>query len=369
MQFTCDRQRLADMLALLNEIAPARSPKAALQNVLVEVADDTPNTLAFSATDLEIGLRHRIEVSDLADAESVLLPAARLFALVRDDRSKDVRFTIENHQARIRTEYGRFTLHGAPTEDFPALPDLTPENAFSLHGDDIADAIQKTLFSVAKGDMRYALNGVFLSLDGAACEFVSSDTHRLSRVTKRVDNPSAAKVDGIAVTKGMSTLAKLALGRETVTLCLTPKQLLARTRDAVLTVRLVEGQFPRYRDVIPEKLGKRVTVNREELAWRLRGVGGLTNEETHGITLATKDGRLEINATGNAAGEGAMDMEAEIEGGEVVVGFNYLYLNDLLKVLDDEKLTLQVQDADHPARVDSGDFTHVLMPIRTGSRT
>lgn len=365
MQFSCDRQRLADLLGLLSEAVPARSPKPVLQNVRIDADGNPENTLTFSATDLEIALRHRLEVRDLTDAEAILLPAARLTALLRDDRSADVSFAVSGNVAKIATQYGRFQLLGSAADDFPELPAMPAENRVRLQGDDIADALKKTMFAAARGEMRYALNGVYVTVQGDTAEFVASDTHRLSRVTKRAVNPDGVDAHGIAITKGMNTLAHLSAGRETVELVLTDKQLLANTLDATLAVRLIEGHFPRYRDVIPENLDKRITVNREELLWRLRSVGILTNEETRGVKFeATGGDRLIMKASGNEAGEGTMEIEAQIEGGDVTLDFNYTYLLDLFKVVDDESVTFQVRDGQSPVRVDSGDFTHVIMPLR-----
>lgn len=365
MRFQCDRARLADLLALVAEAAPARAPRPVCQNILIEAAPEG-GALLFSATDMEMAIRHRLDPSQLKDPEKVLLPAQRFLSIVRDDRSEHMDVQITGHVAKINTDHFQYTLVGQPPEDFPEIPEMPEDQRVEIAGDDVADAAAKTIFATARaGDTRYALNGVLLVLHSDYCEFVSSDTHRLSCVSKRIGNPDKAEADGIVLTKGLTALARMAAGRETVVLRLTGKMLMASTPDAFLSVRLVEGQFPRYKEVIPSKLEKRIAVNREEISWRLRNLSVMANDLAPVITFETVgDDILSISAEGEA-GDGRTELDAVIRGGEVKVAYKCHFLMDLVKALqEDEQVAFQMRDGDTPTRVDSGDFVHVIMPTK-----
>ena len=366
MQFVCKRQRLSEILSVLGDVIPARSAKAVLQNIYVQPIPEQAK-IVLCATDLEIDLRYQFEVEGLAkgDTESILLPAQRLISLIRDDRSDEITFTISGQIAKIKTEFGMFHLTGSASDDFPAQPETKKENQVQIPGNDLEEALQKTLISVARGDARYTLNGILINIDENIAEFVSTDTHRLSRVIKKIKNPEKVKSEGIVISRGIATLSKLAANREFITLQLTDKSLIAETPDATLSVRLVEGQFPRYREVIPTKLEKRFTVDRENFLWQVRLVGNFANDETHAIALEFKDeDHLIIRGKGPASASADQTIDADIRGGEFLIKFNYVYLLDYFKGINDEKATLQLNNATAAARADSGDFTYVIMPVQ-----
>lgn len=364
MKFSCSRAKLSEALSLIADVLPARAAKAVLQNV--QLTGNADGTITLAATDLEIGLRYTLEVENLADAGTALLPGARLIGLVRDDWAETAHLAIEGDRAELRTENGTFHLVGGAGEDFPQIKQLEEKDAVEINGSDFAEAVRKTAFATARDETRFALNGILLSIDKGTAEFVASDTHRLSLVRKKVRNKGGAKTEAIIITKGMSTLAKLAESQETVRLQLTPHELIAQTANATLVTRLVDGQFPRYRDVIPKDLENKVTIARDMMMNTLRLVGQMTNEETRSVTLSSGDGKLLVSATGSEAGDGQVEIPAETEGkDELAISFSYIYVVDALRVLDTDKVTLLFRDSDSPARLDVDDFTHVIMPIRS----
>jgi len=365
MKFSCSRSTMSDVLGYLNDIVPSRSASPILQNIMMQGNAD--GTLTLSATDTEIGLKHTIAVDDLQDPCAVLLPANKLAGLIRDDWASTIKFSIENERAEITSENGTFHLMGQASDEFPTINDMPEKGIIEMNGKDIVDAVQKTLFATAKGDTRYALNGILLHIEKKDVEFVSSDTHRLS-LSKKKSRTGDKSAEAIVITKGMATLARLSDGEETVKLHLTSHELIAETSQATMMARLVDGQFPRYREVIPKDLEKSVTVNRDLFIKTLRLSGQITNEETRSITLSTTSDTLVINTSGNESGDGKTEVPAEVVGEDIQASFNYIYLMDVLKVLTTESITLRFRDADNPSRLDVGDFTHIIMPIRPRRR-
>jgi len=367
MYFSCNRQRLVDVLSLLAEAIPSSDLNPLLKNVLLEPSGpEGEHRLLLSATDNEMAISHRLETGVLSEGEKVLLPAQRFLSMLRDDRSEEVDITVTGHVAKIKTEAFKHTLVGQPADQFPALPEKPADGWVELSGADVADAVAKTQFATAQaGDSRYALNGILVSIDGDRCEFVSSDTHRLSCVGKNLRNPGKVKADCIVFTKGLAALARMAAGRDTVSLRLTETRFLASTDDGFLAVGLVAGQFPRYREVIPAKLERRVAVRREELAYRLRILSVMADPVSKVLHLESSGENLLVVSAGGEAGDGRTEMEATVRGGSVKVAFNCQYLLDVLKALsEEEQVAIQISDSNRPSRIDVGDFTHVIMPTQ-----
>lgn len=360
MRFSIDKSKFSEALSLIASVVPERSARAVLQNFLLTGNDD--NTITLSATDLEIGLKLSLDVQEMQDPISVLLPASRLNALVKGTYSDSLTISVEDNTAVIKTKQGRFQVPGQDSEEYPAVSDFKPEGAVFIHGDDFADAVQKTVFATHKGDSRYALNGIFVTIDGANVEFVASDTFRLSLVKKKIKNPDSVTIDGIMLTKGMVTLAKLAAGNDVVELALTSNELLAKTPGATVIIRRVEGMFPRYQDVIPPKSDLHFIVEREEFMRALQSIGLMSSEESRSVMLNASENVLNISSS-SENGEGSLDLDAETSDPGVQIKFNFQLILDALKNIGDEKINVQYKDSDCPARIDSGDFTYVIMPI------
>lgn len=363
MKFQCSRDSLNEMLALLTSIVPLRASKPILQNI--QIQGNTDQTLTCSATDLEIGISYTLPVENLVEPMEVLVSAHSLFGIVRDDWSTTISFEINDERMMIQTTKGKFELLCSVGEPFPKIKPMGTEQVFDMEGGAVVDAVEKTLFSAAKGDSRYALNGVHINVDGEVCEFVTSDTHRLSLCKKMVNNPGQVKCHAIVITKGMSELAKMADGEARVKLQLTSHELIAKTSCALMVARLVEGQFPRYREVIPTQTETTVQINREEMLRGLRLVGRVSNQESHAVNLKAEGSEVILNATGGETGTGNVTLEATVSGDSVQANFNGNYVMDALRVLREPEVVFQFKTGDDPVRLEEADFIHVLMPIRS----
>ena len=360
MEFTVNKNAFSEALSLVAMVVPERSARAILQNLML--TGNADGTVTLAATDLEIGIKLSLEVANMRDPASVLLPASRVNALVKGTYADEIQVSIADNKAELKTRMGRFQVPGLDVVDYPTIPDFNGEGAVFVHGDDFAEAVQKTVFATAKGDTRYALNGIYINIDEHHAEFVASDTHRLSLVKKKIRNPDAVSAEGIMLTKGMTTLAKLAAGNDVVEISVTANEMLARTPNATLVIRRVEGMFPRYRDVIPPKSDMHFIVSREELLRSLHSIGLMSSDESKSVLFTVGEGSVALSSS-SENGEGNLRLDAETVGTGVEIKFNYVFLVDALKNLPDEKVSIQYKDSDNPARIDAGDFMYVLMPI------
>ncbi len=360
MEFTIRKELLSDALTLIASVVPERSTKPILQNL--KLTGNPDSSITLSATDLEIGITQTLEVTDLKDPLTVLLPASRLNALVKAAFTEVFHIDIQDNKLQVKTKQGHFTLMGQDSADYVTIPEFKPAGAIFMHGDDFADAVQKTVFATARGDTRYALSGIYMNASEQNIDFVASDTHRLSLVKKKIRNPDQTVFDGILLGKGMNILARLAQGMEILELTLTQNELLARTHNASLFIRRIDGMFPRYQDVIPPKRDSKFSVNRDDLQRGLQQIGLMSPEESKSVLFKVTDGNLCLSSQSDN-GAGDLNIDAETTGEKVEIKFNYLFLLEALKNIVDPTVTIQYKDDDNPARLDSGDFLYVLMPM------
>lgn len=361
MKFSCSRLKLAEALSMVSSVIPSRSAKPVLQNV--QIRGNTDSTITLSGTDLDIGISYTLEVDSLQNPQTALLSAQYLTGIVQEDRSEAVTFEIGSDAAKMITSKGVFEFSVAAEEEFPEIHGLTGEKVIEIPGDALCDAIAKTGFATAKGDSRYALNGICVNIQGEKIEFVASDTHRLSLVSKKIKNFGGAEGQSIVITKGMQELARLAAGEDFVKIQIAGNELVAATSRATLISRLVDGQFPRYRDVIPNESNLKMTISRDELMHSLRLVGKMSNEESHSIHFNAANNRLNISATTGSVGSGRQEIEAQIEGGEVNASYNYIYMIEALKSFNSSQIEFNLKNNESPVRINEGDYIHVIMPI------
>ncbi len=361
MKFTCNRVKLAEALGLVNNVIPARASKPVIQNV--QIRGNSDSTITLSGTDYEIGISYNLEVENLTDPSTALISASSLVGIVQEDRSEEVTLEINEESAKMIASRGVFEFSVALNEEFPEIRSIGTEDVIEIPGDALTDAISKTSFATARGDTRYALNGICINIQDEKADFVASDTHRLSLVSKKIKNDSKVNKQSIVITKGMQELARMASGEDVVQIQLLSNEMVAKTSRATLISRLVDGQFPRYQDVIPKETALSLTFVRDELMHGLRLVGKMSNEESHSIKIDAANDKMNISATTGSLGSGQQELDAKVEGGEISASFNFVYLIEALKSFNSSEMSMKLSNNDAPVRMDEGDYIHVVMPI------
>lgn len=361
MKFVCQRQMLQQALGVLNSVIPSHSIRPVLQNIRFEAIDD--RTLVLSATDLDIGMTYTIDVDQLEDPETLVLPASKLNGIIREAWGDSIAFEIKDAKATILTERGRFNIIGEQGDDFPVIEQLDESKSIEIRAEDMLKAVSRVLFATARNEAMYSLAGVYVNIEGDTMEIVATDTHRLALSTKKLHTPAANPMKAIVLSKGMAELCKLLHNEEMIRVQITDTMFLARTSRATVVSHLIEGQFPRYKEVIPSGFEKSMTVKRDELMQALRQAALLTNEVTRAVKLTTMDKMVVIQSVAPEMGEAKIELDAEVVGEETTVSFNCQYISDMLKVLDCEMVTMQLRDKNSPGMVQTEDYIYVVSPI------
>jgi len=367
MKVIAQTAALQDALALTGSIVATRTPKPVLQCVKLVAGEDK---LTLLATDLESGCRYEITAVQIEEPGEALVPSDRLTGIVRES-AEDEALTIETEKqtVHLRGAGSHFKVFGYDPGEYPAVADFPDETDLQMPSKTLANMIGKTLFATAKAHSHYAISGVLWEASGKKLQLVATDGHRMAQASGSLKK-SVAKggVSAIVPGKLMSLIQRIAGdGEEMLDVKIQENQILVRTARAILVSSLVQGNFPKYADVIPSECAQKVTVKTAQFEHRIRQAALLTNEESKGIRMSFKPGEVTLSSRAPETGEAEVTCPITYEGEGVEIAFNPGFLIDALRVAETEEITLGMNASNKPAIVRSGsDFLYVLMPVDLG---
>jgi DNA polymerase-3 subunit beta len=295
----------------------------------------------------------------------MVVPAARLTSILREVKDERISFGWDRNVLSVDCQGSRFKVMGLPADEFPEIPGFPEQAAISLPSRLFGRMVNRSAFATAREKMRYALNGILLLLRENEIQMVGTDGRRLAHVRGEVENPEGVEIRAIVPTKGMTQIAKsLGEGDETVDLALSDNQLAARTSQAVVVSRLVEGSYPNFEEVIPVNCERQASMGREDLIGALRKAALLTNKESQSVRFRFSSGMLSLTARAVEVGEAHVELPIDFSGETVEIAFNPTYVIDGLSIMDVETVEFEFRNPTSPAKLTDGqDFTYVVMPI------
>jgi DNA polymerase-3 subunit beta len=372
MKFTCSREQLLGGLQLVGSVVSSRGMKPVYESVLIRSRD---GRLELLGTDLEVAIRYVLTDSAEGDfiridqAGALVVPAARLTAILREVKDEQVEFTWDKNVLSVDCDdsASHFKIMGLPEEEFPEIPDFPEPASVTLPGEVFRRMVARTGFATAKEKMRYALNGVLFLLKGTKLQMVGTDGRRLAHAAEEVENPDGADLRAIVPTKGMTQIAKVLEAGENVEIALRENQLSARTSKAVVTSRLVEGTYPNFEEVIPVNCERRARLRRESFMAAIRKAALLTVKESQSIRCRFDEDRLTLTSRAAEVGEAQVELGIEYQGEATEIAFNPVYILDGLSAMEGEAVSFEFRNPSSPAKVTDGDsYTYVVMPIDLG---
>lgn len=378
MGIVVDRQSLMNGLALVQGIVERRNTVPILGHVLIEPND---SGLRLAATDLEVGISTQVECKN-AKEKSLTLNARKLFEIVREAAGEEFSITsLDNDWVELKCGRARFKMMGLDPRSFPAMPSQSakPEPgrkvtkaSLTIPAAVLAAMIDKTIFSVSPDEARYNLSGVFLESDeGGKVRMVATDGHRLSKIERTTERKDFSLPSGAIIPrKGLTELRKLLEpeGEGEVRLELDGQLASLKRGNTEVSMRLVEGEFPDYRGVIPKVTRYRINVDRDELQSSIKRAAIFSSERFHGVKLGFSPNTLTVSSTSPELGEASETIDVEYKGEEFAIGFNASYLLQVLSVVAGGNVELGVTDETSPGVIRTPDtdseFTYVVMPMR-----
>lgn len=364
MRIVMKRDELKSALDIVMGVVPSRSTRPVLQNVQLRAMGDW---LELIGTDLEVGIRQQFCPTEKSDDKTFSLLGRTFAGIAREVSDEEIEINVSNDKAVLTAGRGRFELP-LNEEDFPEVPGFPEEDEGTVRvsATAFATVIDRAIFSVATEQSRYAINGACLWVGESRLEMAATDGRRLSRV--RMEMPEAARIDPAVIVppKMLSELRKRLRGLAddaVVELALEKNQLLARIGSTTLVGRLIEGNYPKYEDVIPKDDGMKIRIARDGLIQLLRQARLMVNQEDPSVILHIDKGQLRLE-TRAEIGEAQLEMEVECDGTQDT-RLNVFYLLEALEIFSADQVELELHDSKRPAvlREEGADFIHILMPV------
>lgn len=380
MEFVIQRSDLVRELQTVTGVVEKRATLPILANLLLETGDDC---LQVGASDLEVTIRGSAPAK-IKEAGSVTLPAAKLFEIARSLPDAEVRFKLlDRNQVAISCERTRYRIAGQPRDEFPSFPEIDESGGVQLPGAMLNHMIERVAFAITMDDPRYSLNGALFLLEGGKLTLVATDSHRLAFVSSEVD-PEAAKgeLKLIVPRKALVEVQKLTSDLdedETVLFGKSENQIFFRVGAHRLTSNLLEGNFPRYANVMPDACATSVAVPVEDLSKAVRRVSLLASDRYgRAVKLGLTKGKLDLSSK-TEVGEAQETLHIDYEGDDINIGFNARYILDFLGVVGGDTVNLELNPV-KPGAEDRGeasekpgqlrpavpaglDYRYVVMPM------
>ena len=365
ISFSCDVDLLADRLALAFRASSSKPALAALSGVLVRGRD---NMLEIIATDGELSIQTFVQADVTSSGEAVL---HRLFGdIVRSLPAGAVTVAVdEGGIAEISTERSRFTLRTYPRADFP--DPATVEGSFvELSIGDLSNAIDQTVIAASNDKGRPILTGVLLEADESCLRLVATDSYRLAVRDLGLSGLLGAGESAILPARALAELSKLIAAGDadtSVRVGVGDKRVAFRVGDTTITTTRIEGEFPSYRQLLPERYPNRLEVQKDDLLAALRRVGLLAREATP-VRLTLSASRVRLQAIDpEIGGEADEELEADYAGEEMTIAFNPGYFVEGVEACGGDAIKLECIEPLKPATVsslDASEFRYLLMPVR-----
>jgi DNA polymerase III subunit beta len=378
MRAVCNTEAFGRKLALVSRGVSARSTIQLLGGILLEAAD---GALRLSATDMEIS----VQTSSPAEVEEegrVVIPArifndivralpAGSFSLEHDDSGGTVRLAAGENEYRIRTY---------AADDFPQLPGFDAEAAFRMSGEVLVETVEKVSRSYSRDETRPVLTGILISFEENRVRMVTTDSYRLSiKETELATTAFEGSREAIIPARAMQEVSRIFSGseEEEVEVSLSENQALFRVGDVLFGTRLIDGNFPEYRRLLPTTFEREISVSREELLRTLRRVNLFAQRQTPPVpvSLSFSEGAVEVIVRNGEVGEAHERLEATSED-DFLISFNPGYLLDGVSAVDTEKVVFKLNEALKPGLIVPGenggtgeepDFLYLIMPMRDPS--
>jgi DNA polymerase-3 subunit beta len=362
MKFRIARDAFLDSLQQVQHVVSTRTTLPILSNVLIEASG---GSLRLTTTDLDVGVSGTVD-AEVSKEGSTTMPVKRLVSIIRELPDAEVEVAVDAKDvASITCGPSFFKIIGLAHGEFPPLPDFKEAKEYKIPQGLLRESLKKTSYAISNDETRYVLNGIFTAFKEGKLTLVATDGRRLAMVENDLEFPASHETDFIIPTKAVQELQRL-LGDEGDAIArLSDNQIVFEVGSSVIVSKLIEGNYPNYRQVIPGEAKETLKLGREALLETARRVSLLSSEKSNSVKLVVGDGGIDVTANSPDIGEAKESMSVNYGGKEIAIAFNPEFLMAPLRNLEDEEIQLDLIDEMSPGVLRaSGSFLYVLMPMR-----
>ena len=362
VKITVSKDELVQALGVVARAVSTRTSVQILSGILLEAAG---GELRIAATDMELSLRATVSARIDGDG-SIVLPGKTLVDIARLLPSEDVSIEHRPSESVVHLTAGSasYTLNTYNPEDFPRLPDVTAVQTFPVERESLLETIHRVARAASRDESRPVLTGILVQFAGGKLTMAATDSYRLA-VKETELASSAPELEAIVPGRALTELSRIATSGDTVEVGVHENQVVFGTDGTWLTTRRIDGQFPNYRQLLPEQFEHELTLPRTELLEVVRRASVMIQRATP-LQLRFAEGEITVIARTHEVGESQESMPAPFNGDTLEIGFNAEFLRDGLESVDGDDIRLKLISPLRPAVLqgDGDEFTYLVMPIR-----
>ena len=374
MKITIKREPFLHVFQTAAMVAPARSPKTILQNVKIDASEDH---VLLTATDMEVGVRLKVADVEIQAPGAAVIPVSRLSAILRETNDETLSISADANKILVTGKQSRFELQGQNPDEFPEVAEFTEQDYFEIAAPVLRDLIKRTLFATDAESSRYALSGVLIELNEDSITAVGTDGRRLAKMegpVNKVGNPAAGDAATIVPARAMQLIERTlpAGSEEMVKIAPRANDLMISESNGTFYSRLVEGRFPKWREVLPDRQDStKIDLPVGPMFSALRQAAIVASEESRGIDFTFKDGSLVLSNSTAEVGQSRIELPVAYDDEqEITITLDHRYVADFLKVLQpDKSFTMDVENGEQAAYCQTDDkYGYVIMPLSKDRR-
>src|SRR6476659_8109525 len=367
MNLTITKEQILNGLQAVQNVVSTRTTLPILSNVLLRAEGER---LELTATDLDVTVTCGVEAK-VKKGGSSTVPVKKLFGIVRELPSAEIELTVDDKNVcSIQSGASYYKINGLSADEFPPPPKFKEDKKVTLPQEKVKGMMKKTSFAISTDESRYVLNGIFFSLKDHKMTMVATDGRRLALVDEEADIAESSHGEFIVPAKTVNELNRLLQDKGELELRYAENQASFNLKNEkgssiLIVTKLIEGNYPNYRQVIPAETKERVSLVREEFLHALRRAEIMTSEKSNSVKLSFGKNKLEITANSPEVGEAKETLAINYEGKEMAIAFNPKYLIDPLNALSNDEVFIELIDELSPGVLKiNGPFLYVVMPMR-----
>lgn len=365
MKFTCEKNSFSREISFAQEIIASKNALSVMSNVLLSA---TEGSLSLKATDIKVSFETVIPV-DMIEPGTVTVFCDKLSGILSTIPEGDISIEQDDSKVIVKPTFKkvRFQLKTISSEKFPELPDIGEDSYFSVPSKDFREMVAQTIFAVSDDETRYFMNGVFMERVPGGLVLVATDGRRLSYVKKEFDARIPEFKGVIIPPKVLAIVHKRASDQGLMDIAVSEKSIFFRFGSYKISSVLIEGQFPNYQKVIPESQKNSIVLRRADLLDALRRVAVFVEQKSRRTFFSISENLIVISSEESDLGTAREEFACEYSGPEATIALNYRYVEEPLKVMDAENISIAFTEPNRAITltpIPGGDYFHVVMPMQ-----
>ena len=367
MKFKCSQQSLSKALNIVSKAVSTKTTIPILKGILLNITSD--GSLILSASDLDLSIEKKIKDVEVIEEGSVVVLAKLFTDIIRKLPNEEVLIELgEDQNIIIKTSTSEFNILGISPDEFPKIGEIEEEERLVFGKNILKEMIRKSAFSASIDDSKGIIIGVLIELEENYTNMVALDGFRMAVIREEMKNKENKKI--VISAKILSEISKMLSdieSEEDINLILGKNKAVLNLENIKIVIRLLEGEFIKYKDILPTEQTCKAIVNKENLYESMERASLLSREGKNNLIRFKIDENLLTITSRSEEGNVREEIIVRKEGSDVEIGFNSKYVMDVLKAIDDEEVVLEMVSSVKPCVIkptEGNSFEYLVLPVR-----